>query len=622
LLKKGIQRETYLVCLRFTLHEIRFTRYGLRNKRVRIMKMNQITSLTWQRVFVSILIIFIASAIRLVFFGGLGRGIPYLTYYPAVMIAAIYGGLFSGLLATVFSSLLCFYWVQKGLISPLEWLAMAVFLLSCTMISAIAEAMRRANRRAMEAQVQAQNANQAKSAFLANMSHELRTPLNAILGYSQLMQRDTSLPSEHCEYLSIINRSGEHLLALINEVLEISKIEAKRITIDLVNFNIHNLILDLKNMFEVKTKAKGLLFEVRGINDLPRFIIADETKLRIILTNLIGNAIKFTQSGGVIIRFSIQKDPLEEEFLLVEVEDTGPGIAEAEKDKLFKYFMQTESGKQTKSGTGLGLAISQDYAKMLDGEITVRSSLGAGSTFYVKIRIKEGTEEDIKTEVFTRRVIGLAPGQNAPRVLVAEDTEESRFLLVKLLRLVGLDVREAANGSEAIKIFEAWKPVLIWMDIRMPVMDGLEATRIIKATEPGKQTKIIALSAHVLGEEREDIFAAGCDDFVGKPYRENELFDIMEKHLALQYIYEETQTEENAAVLPSDIVLNLYSLDIGLRSELNKAVTNTDAIKIAEIAEQIQRKEPALALALQMCAKNFDYDTIRNALQNNLQTEE
>jgi CheY-like chemotaxis protein/anti-sigma regulatory factor (Ser/Thr protein kinase) len=405
-------------------------------------------------------------------------------------------------------------------------------------------------------------------------------------------------------------------------VLEISKIEAKRITIDLVNFNIHNLILDLKNMFEVKTKAKGLLFEVTGINDLPRFIIADETKLRIILTNLIGNAIKFTQSGGVIIRFSIQKDPLEEEFLLVEVEDTGPGIAEAEKDKLFKYFMQTESGKQTKSGTGLGLAISQDYAKMLDGEITVRSSLGTGSTFCVKIRIKEGTEEDIKTEVFTRRVIGLAPGQNAPRVLVAEDTEESRFLLVKLLRLVGLDVREAANGSEAIKIFEEWKPVLIWMDIRMPVMDGLEATRIIKATEPGKQTKIIALSAHVLGEEREDIFAAGCDDFVGKPYRENELFDIMEKHLALQYIYEETQTEENAAVLPSDIVLNLYSLDIGLRSELNKAVTNTDAIKIAEIAEQIQRKEPALALALQMCAKNFDYDTIRNALQNNLQTEE
>jgi signal transduction histidine kinase/CheY-like chemotaxis protein len=587
-----------------------------------MMKLDQITPLTWKRLFISLFIIVVASVIRALFFGGLGRGIPYLTYYPAIMIAAIYGGLFSGLLATVFSALLTFYWVQKGFISPLEWLAMAVFLLSCTMISAIAEAMRRANRRAMEAQIQAQTANQAKSAFLANMSHELRTPLNAILGYSQLIQRDASLSSEHCAYLSIINRSGEHLLALINEVLEISKIEAKRITIDLVNFNIHNLILDLKNMFELKTKAKGVLLEVLGMNELPCFVITDEIKLRIILINLIGNAVKFTENGKVIIRFSAHKDSPEEEYLWVEVEDTGPGIAEAEKDKLFKYFMQTESGKQTKSGTGLGLAISQEYARMLGGEITVTSTIDAGSTFYVKVKTQEGRQEDLKTEILKRRVIGLAPGQNAPRVLVAEDTEESRLLLVKLLKLVGFDVREAANGSQAIKIFEAWKPDLIWMDIRMPVIDGLEATRIIKATEPGKQTKIIALSAHVLGEEREDIFAAGCDDFVGKPYRENQLFDIMKKHLALQYVYEEMQIEEDAAVLPSNIALNLRSLDADFCSELNRAIANTDAIRIAEIAEEIRIKEPALALVLQTCAKNFDYDTIRHALQNNLQTEE
>jgi signal transduction histidine kinase/CheY-like chemotaxis protein len=588
-----------------------------------MMKLDQITPLTWRRLAVTIALIIIAAVLRIWPLQALESTVAWLTFYPAVMVIAIYGGLWAGFLATSLACLIvtsCWSLIaaQPFIKNPADWLGVSVFIFTGTMISTVSEAMRRANRRAMEAQIEAQNANQAKSAFLANMSHELRTPLNAILGYSQLMQRDASLPSEHCEYLRIINRSGEHLLALINEVLEISKIEAKRISIDLVNFNIHNLILDLKNMFEVKTKAKGLLFEVTGINDLPRFIIADETKLRIILTNLIGNAIKFTQSGDVIIRFSVQKDSPEEEFLLAEVEDTGPGIAEAEKDKLFKYFMQTESGKQSKSGTGLGLAISQDYAKMLDGEITVRSSLGAGSTFYVKIRIKEGTEEDIETEIFTRRVIGLAPGQNAPRVLVAEDTEESRLLLVKLLQSVGFDVREAVNGSEAIEICEVWKPDLIWMDIRMPVMDGLEATRIIKAAELGKQTKIVALSAHVLGEEREDIFAAGCDDFVGKPYRENELFDIMEKHLALQYIYEEIRMEEDAAALPSDIALYLPSLDADFCSELNRAVNNTDAIRIAEIAEEIKIKEPALAAALQTAAKNFDYDTIRMALQNNL----
>lgn len=503
------------------------------------MKINQITPLTWKRFFISLLIIALASVIRALLFKGLGRGIPYLTFYPAVMIVAIYGGLFSGLLGTVLSALLCYFWIQKGFMSPVEWLAISVFFISGIMISAVAEAMRFANRRALEAQKQAQSANKAKSEFLANMSHELRTPLNAVLGFSQLMQDDTSISSEQKDFLRIINRSGEHLLALINDILDISKIDAKRVILEPVCINLYNLILDLKEMFELKTKSKGLFFEVLGADEIPRYVNTDESKLRVILINLIGNAVKFTQNGSVTVRFSVQKNSPEKKFLLIEVEDTGPGIAEEEKDMVFKYFMQTESGKQSKSGTGLGLAISQDYAKLMGGEITFTSTLGEGSKFNVRLEIKEGKEEDVETESDQRRIIGLAPGQNIPRILVAEDKEENRHLLVEFLKSKGLNVREAANGREAIEIFKEWKPDFIWMDIRMPVMDGLEATRLIKATETGKQTIIAALSAHVLGEEKEEVFAAGCDDFVSKPFRKNELFDMMERHLNIKYVYEE-----------------------------------------------------------------------------------
>jgi CheY-like chemotaxis protein len=236
--------------------------------------------------------------------------------------------------------------------------------------------------------------------------------------------------------------------------------------------------------------------------------------------------------------------------------------------------------------------------------------------------MKEGKEEDLKTKSHQQRVMGLAPGQHIPRILVADDTEENRRLLVNLLTLVGFNVREAVNGYEALKIFEQWKPNFIWMDIRMPVMDGLEATRHIKATELGKQTKVVALSASVFGEERNEILAAGFNDFVGKPFRENEVFDVMEKHLVLNYVYEALPKKEDAEVLTSDLSLNVRSLHADMCTELQRAVTNTDAIKIAEIAEQIKMEEPVLAKALHRCAKNFDYEPIRIALQNNVKAGE
>lgn len=584
------------------------------------MTINQITRLTSKRLVVTFTLIVMAAALRIWPLQTLGTTVVWLTFYPAVMIISIYGGLWSGLIATFSTCILVtFAWslivAHPFITKPADWLSMAVFIITGAMISTVSEAMRYANRNALEAQKQALQASQAKSAFLANMSHELRTPLNAILGYSHLMQKDATLRAENIEYLKIINRSGEHLLALINDVLEISKIEAKRITLESNNFDLHNLMQDLKKMFELKTNAKGLAFDVKGVEDLPRYMLADETKLRIILINLIGNAIKFTEKGSVTVQLAFEKKHDGTSVLHMAVKDTGVGIARTEQHMLFQNFVQTESGKQTKAGTGLGLAISQDYARLMNGEITVESALGEGSTFHVTVQVEEGLATGVKSEINLRRITGLQPDQVIPRILVVEDNDENRKLLAYILKSAGLHIREAVNGQEAVEIAESWKPDFIWMDIRMPVMDGLQATQIIKATQDGAKIKIVALSAHVLGEERKEVLDAGCDGFVAKPFNEHELFNCLETHLALRFEYEVISPKENTKPESVASFDNLHKLGKTFCTELNQAVITADAIRISELAKQIKSKEPALASALIYCADNFEYDAIKVALK-------
>ncbi|NES21404.1 MAG: CHASE2 domain-containing protein [Symploca sp. SIO3E6] len=509
--------------------------------------------------------------------------------------------------------------------------------------------------------IKAEATSQAKSQLLAKMSHELRTPLNAILGFTQIMSRSSQLSNEHQEYLDIINRSGEHLLELINDVLDLSKIEAGMMLLYESSFDLYYLLDGLEEMFKFKAADKELQLIFQVAPNVPQYITTDKKKLRVCLLNLLSNAIKFTQSGTVTLRVGLvskedgemggrgdagtrgwgdrgdkgdKGDIYTYQFPLqsmvsgakknnkqqttkdkkqatnnkgqitihFEVEDTGCGITPKEIDSLFKDFFQTKIGQQSTEGTGLGLTITQSFVQLMEGEITVSSVVGEGTIFGFNIKVMPGkASEEISPPL--QRVIALEPTQAEYRILVADDREENRTLLVKLLEPIGFEVREAANGQEVVALWETWQPHLIWMDTRMPVMDGIEATRIIRARErwgdgemgrwggqgrqgrqgdkedkeargtfpildsqfpipdfqttKDKQQKtnnkrqttkdkqqttipiIIALTASAFEDKQEEILAAGSDDFVLKPFTDEVIFTKISQYLEVRYLYED-----------------------------------------------------------------------------------
>src|SRR4051794_30215079 len=392
-----------------------------------------------------------------------------------------------------------------------------------------------------------QQANRAKSVFLANMSHEIRTPMNAILGFSQLMLRDQDLTPRQCQYLGTINRSGEHLLALINDVLEMSKIEAGRTTLNVSTFDLPDLLKDLEMMFRIRTHEKKLSLSVETIGDVPRFIVADINKLRQVFINVIGNAVKFTEQGGIALRVHADRGGATGPCLRVEVEDSGPGISPDDQDKLFRHFEQTKTGQQAGTGTGLGLAISREFVRLMGGDITASSQVGRGSVFVVNLPLKEGEARAVHAKDNPRHVLRLQPGQSACRGLIADDIEDNRQLLAQLLAPVGFEIRLATDGAEAVQEFEQWQPHLILMDFRMPVMDGHEAIRRIRAMAGGEGPKIIAVTASAMDDNRQELMEIGADDFIGKPFREAELFQKIHAHVGVEYQYAEDPEDAGPA---------------------------------------------------------------------------
>ncbi|MGD2183639.1 response regulator [Lusitaniella coriacea] len=494
----------------------------------------------------------------------------------------------------------------------------------------------------IKAESAAKAATQAKSRFLANMSHELRTPLNAILGFTQVMQRDNRTILDHQQYLRIIQRSGEHLLELIDDVLDFSKIEAGLIVLNENSFNLYRFLDQLEEMLQVKAEQKNLLLTFNVAPDVPQFIETDEQKLRSVLINLLGNALKFTVAGYVQLEVELRSEKnSDKSYLHFAVRDTGEGIDRSEQANLFKAFVQTTSGIKSSEGTGLGLAISQKFVQLMGGEIAVESAVGEGTTFEFAIAVKPGQSPPTVSQG-DRRVVALESGQPSYRILVVDDLEENQLLLAKLLEPVGFEVQAASNGKEAIALWQHWQPHLIFMDTRMPVLDGIEAIRQIRAKEqerkigdwrassPGQTAgkdapvTIVTLTASAFEERRGEILAAGSNDFVRKPFNETIIFEKICEFLGARYNYEslppqwadnnrglKSITERSSTVWQDQ----LTQMPLEWMTKLERAANQVNENLILQLIEEIPSDKMPLADALKALVYDFRLDVILRLIE-------
>ncbi|HZG37474.1 MAG TPA: PAS domain S-box protein, partial [Nodosilinea sp.] len=469
-------------------------------------------------------------------------------------------------------------------------------------------------------------ANQAKSAFLANMSHELRTPLNAILGFTQLMARDTTLSEEHSQSLSIINRSGEHLLMLINDILEMAKIESGQMTLNPACFDLNALLSILGDMFYLRAQHKGLALVIDRHPALPTHFKLDLAKLRQVLINLLGNAIKFTQQGQVTLRVT-PADVVTRAFspdamaVTFTVSDTGVGLASADRDRLFEPFVQ--ANQDSGGGTGLGLFISRQFVQMLGGELTVESQPGQGATFAFTLPMPVVEAVDRGAAVPATQVVGLAAGQPSYRLLVVDDDDNHRYLLNLLLQSVGFEVREAANGQEAIDLWQRWRPQLIWLDMRMPVVSGYEAAQAIRTLEEGSAqapTKIVALTANAFEDDRARALSSGCDDFLRKPFHIDLLLAKLAEHLGVQYIYAPPPAPPSPPppLNTAEAIALLRALPKPQLQQMQQATLQLDSDQLLRIMAQLIPVQAPLTGWLTQQINDFAFDTIYTLLQNAL----
>jgi PAS domain S-box-containing protein len=469
-----------------------------------------------------------------------------------------------------------------------------------------------------EATVRAEAANRAKSVFLANMSHEIRTPMNAILGFSQLMMRDPRLTSAQREHLAVIDRNGEHLITLIEDILEMSKIEANRTTLTTSVFSVPGMAKDLESMFRPRAEAKGLRLVLDVGAGMPEAVTGDAGKVRQILVNLVGNAVKFTETGEVGLRMRAEPQSSRGWILRMAVHDTGPGIKAGDIGRLFKQFEQAELGRKSGTGTGLGLAISREFARMMDGDIIAESVEGQGSVFRAHVLLSSGDAGSLSpAERGTASVetfVQISQGQPECRVLVVDDLDDSRRFLRQILENAGFVIRDASNGAEAVAVYSEWAPHAILMDLRMPVMGGIEAIGEIRKLEKVRRVKIICLTASAFIEDKEQVIAAGADDFMSKPVHAVELFERLRLHLGLSYVEPGT-----AGITLVPEVQSRKAPPKELIKSIRDAVVEADLDRILNLAGDLAEFDAVLAGRVRTLANRFEYSALLAVLENRME---
>ena len=473
------------------------------------------------------------------------------------------------------------------------------------------------------ARIAAEDLARAKTIFLANMSHELRTPMNAILGFAQILSRSDALTAEDRRNLATIDRSSEHLLELINSVLDMSKIEDGKLTLSTSPVDLPALAADLGRMFSLAASRKHLEFTVDLDPDLPRVVLADELKLKQVLINLLNNALKFTAAGRVTL--SVRAEPSADappvshrRRLRFAVADTGPGISREEQAQLFQLFTQTTLGRRSGVGTGLGLALSQGLVRLMGGTIEVASDLGHGAVFSFSIETEIAAASAVPGRS-AARALALEPGQPAFRLLVVDDNEDNREVLLQLLRKLGFTVTSARDGEEAVALWREFSPHLTWMDLQMPVMDGYEATRLIKDLARDLDrlpAPVVAITASALQGERQRIRDIGCDDFLTKPFREEDIVAALERHLGARFIREtpSSTTDSSDTGTTTDWPARFSRLPAADLDALRASVAALDLDSAQRAADTVAQSDPELAGRIRALLQDYRFDTLTEEL--------
>jgi CheY-like chemotaxis protein len=450
------------------------------------------------------------------------------------------------------------------------------------------------------------------------MGHELKTPLNAVIGFAQLLTRDPLLSRRQRSDVNMILRSGNDLLKMIDDLLEFSRIEAGQLCLDEADFSLTLILDDAVALFQTRCEDKGLRLVVERDPDLPDFLYGDGAKLKQIIVNLVSNAVKYTPHGCITLRVRLGEihqeahcRRLERYRLRIEVEDSGIGMSREHLSRIFHPFERGDGGSGV-TGTGLGLVISQKYARLLGGEIRVESRKGRGSRFWVTVMMRKGRPVSMDQTLRDRRVIGLQPDTGPVRILVADDDPVNQTLLNALLAPAGFEVSQAFDGQEAVTLFERLHPHAVFMDLRMPGMDGIEAAQRIKNTPEGREVPVFALTAGNLEEDRHRIIRAGMDACIQKPFKGRQIFELLGQRLGLRYVYEDKKKE---SVFHPSASPSVSLLPGRVRHSLIKAVEDGNMIRFSELLAPYETLHPELTTMLGHLAENFNYPEIVSILK-------